>query len=65
MKTTLVVYSLGVALTASAAEQPRFSADELNRRNIERRAVESVIWGMPAVNFERLLEAGKTNVTRS
>ena len=28
------------------------SAKELNRRTFERRAVEAVIWGMPAVNFD-------------
>src|SRR5215475_13593549 len=29
-----------------------FSAEDLNRRAIERRAVEAVIWGMPAVNTD-------------
>src|SRR5215470_17956622 len=29
-----------------------FSAEELQRRNIERRAVEAVIWGMSAVNTD-------------
>jgi hypothetical protein len=38
-----------------------FSGDELNRRTIERRAVEAVIWGMPAVNFERMLQEGIRN----
>src|SRR5262245_56679970 len=28
------------------------SADDLNRRTIERRAVEAVIWGIPAVNAD-------------
>ena len=28
------------------------SADNLPSRAIERRAVEAVIWGMPAVNFD-------------
>src|SRR6185295_5880099 len=36
-------------------------AEELNRRSIERRAVEAVIWGMPAVNFERMLQAAIDN----
>ena len=36
-------------------------AEELNRRNIERRAVEAVIWGMPAVNYERMLQAAIAN----
>jgi hypothetical protein len=34
------------------ARGENFSAEELNRRTIERRAVEAVIWGMPAVNYE-------------
>jgi hypothetical protein len=38
-----------------------FSPDELNRRAIERRAVEAVIWGMPAVNYERMLQAASDN----
>src|SRR6478752_6274215 len=35
--------------------------EELNRRSIERRAVEAVIWGMPAVNYERMLQAALAN----
>src|SRR5215472_5640904 len=37
-----------------------FSAED-HRRAIERRAVEAVIWGMPAVNFDRLLQAAIQN----
>jgi hypothetical protein len=33
------------------------NAEKLNRRSIERRAVEAVIWGMPIVNFDRMLQA--------
>ena len=29
-----------------------FSAEDLSRRAVERRAVEAVIWGMPAVNYQ-------------
>src|SRR5262249_45605395 len=32
-------------------------ASELTRRAIERRAVEAVIWGMPAVNFDLMYQA--------
>jgi hypothetical protein len=32
------------------------SADELARRTIGRRAVEAVIWGMPAVNYDLMLQ---------
>jgi hypothetical protein len=34
-----------------------FSSEELVRRTVERRAVEAVIWGMPAVNFDRMYQA--------
>jgi hypothetical protein len=34
-----------------------FSADELARRTVERHAVEAVIWGMPAVNYDLMYEA--------
>jgi hypothetical protein len=43
-------FALAGALTSASAQT--FSADELNRRMIERRAVEAVIWGMPAVNTD-------------
>jgi hypothetical protein len=33
-----------------------YSADELARRAQERRAVEAVIWGMPAVNYDLMLQ---------
>ena len=54
---------IGVTITASAQN---FSADDLARRTLERRAVEAVIWGIPAVNFDLMLQAaisakGKTN----
>jgi hypothetical protein len=44
----------------------QFSADDLARRSIERRAVEAVIWGMPAVNTELMYDqmfkaGGKVN----
>jgi len=45
-----------VCATASAHAQS-FSADDLVHRTIERRAVEVVNWGMPAVNFDRMLQA--------
>jgi hypothetical protein len=36
-----------------------FSAGELARRAIERRAVEAVIWGMPAVNYDLMFQAAR------
>src|SRR5258707_6045352 len=44
-----------------------FSATELAERALHRRAVEAVIWGMPAVNYDLMLQemltktAGKLN----
>jgi hypothetical protein len=38
-----------------------YSAEELQQRAIHRRAVEAVIWGMPAVNYERMLQAAIDN----
>jgi len=49
------------ALTAFVLSAPsnakEFFPDELFRCSVERRAVEAVIWGMPAVNYERMLQA--------
>jgi hypothetical protein len=49
----------GLALVgfAQQATSQTFSADELARRTIERRAVEAVIWGMPAVNYDLMRQA--------
>jgi len=43
-----------------------YSPNELAERAIERRAVEAIVWGMPAVNADRMLQemlriGGKTN----
>ena len=53
---------LAVALSLGSVAAPvllaqNFSPDELNKRTIERRAVEAVIWGMPAVNFDLMYQA--------
>ncbi|MDN3922170.1 DUF1254 domain-containing protein [Roseateles violae] len=40
--------------SAAAAQKP---ADDSVRRAIERRAVEAVVWGVPAVNFELMHDA--------
>lgn len=33
------------------------SWEDLDRRTIQRRGVEAVIWGMPSVNFDRMYQA--------
>src|ERR1044072_3385099 len=50
----VVLPLIGTALPAPAHT---LSADALARRTIERRAVEAVIWGMPAVNLDLMLQA--------
>src|SRR6478735_9277881 len=50
---------LTVLGAASFGPAPVYAADnpeELARRAIERRAAEAVIWGMPAVNYDLMLQ---------
>ena len=74
MKTKLTRLTLALALAITALNRVEgeesstdssaaasAKAEELNRRSIERRAVEAVIWGMPAVNYERMLQAAIAN----
>jgi hypothetical protein len=52
-----VVHAAFVLLwTATNALAQSYSADDLSRRTIERRAIEAVIWGMPAVNTDLMLQ---------
>lgn len=44
-----------IASTAQAAG----TASELSQRMTERRAIEAVIWGMPAVNYDRMFQAAR------
>ena len=53
-KMILTIIALIWTATCAAAQSP--SVDELNRRTIERRAVEAVIWGIPAVNYDLMLQ---------
>jgi len=39
------------------AQAQSLSPEELTRRTVERRAIEAVIWGMPVVNFDLMLQA--------
>lgn len=45
-----------VAGPTACAQAQTASADRLQQRMIERRAVEAVIWGMPAVNYDLMLQ---------
>ena len=53
---TLATLPAIVAIATLALAQDPLS-DDLARRTIERRAVEAVIWGMPAVNLDLMLQA--------
>jgi len=59
MKSILIVVAATLALTVSGREASaqQFSSEQLARRTVERRAVEAVIWGTPAVNFEVMHQA--------
>jgi hypothetical protein len=57
LKSILAAFALTCGATSALAQN--FSPDELAKRAIERRAVEVVIWGMPAVNAELMFQAMK------
>jgi len=52
-----IVFALVLACATASAHAQNLSTEDLARRAIERRAVEAVIWGMPAVNFDLMLQA--------
>jgi hypothetical protein len=52
----IILAALALTLAITAAQAQNFSADELSSRNIQRRAVEAAIWGMPAVNYDLMLQ---------
>jgi len=58
-----VFAALTVICTLTAAAGQNLSPDELGRRTVERRAVEAVIWSMPAVNYD-LMRQEMLNKTR-
>jgi hypothetical protein len=53
----IALVTLGLIGAVVSADAQQFSADELTRRTIERRAVEVANWGMPVVNFDRMAQA--------
>ncbi|MGH6884209.1 MAG: hypothetical protein ACREFM_25025, partial [Hypericibacter sp.] len=42
--------------TLIPAQAQNLSVEDLARRTIERRAIEAIIWGMPAVNVDLMLQ---------
>jgi hypothetical protein len=45
-----------MSLVATCALAQSYSAEDLTRHTIERRAIEAIIWGMPAVNYDLMLQ---------
>src|SRR5277367_1471626 len=60
-ESTAPLSNLGTLLAvfgiATLAQAQTLSTDDLARRAVERRAIEAVIWGMPAVNTELMYQA--------
>ena len=56
MKRAVLMVLTFICLAGPARSQ-NFSTEDLTRRAIEQRAVEAVIWGMPAVNYDLMLQA--------
>jgi hypothetical protein len=67
--TSLIILTVATVMTALGGRgmAQEFSTEDLASRTIHRRAVEAVIWGMPAVNTDLMLQemltktAGKVN----
>jgi hypothetical protein len=49
--------ALACLCAVASAQAQNLSADDLNHRLIHHRAVEAIIWGMPAVNYDLMLQA--------
>jgi hypothetical protein len=58
MKTKRIHFLLSLLLSCSVSttRAENFSTEELARRTMERRSVEAVVWGMPAVNYDLMLQ---------
>jgi hypothetical protein len=54
LKALAMLALIGAATSAQAQTLP---SEELARRSVERRAIEAVIWGMPAVNYDLMYQA--------
>jgi hypothetical protein len=56
---TKILAALGFICAVTCAQAQGLSPDELSRRMAGRRAIEAVIWDMPAVNAELMFQAMK------
>ena len=52
----LILAAAALVMAAGLAHAQDFSPVELQQRAMERRTVEAVIWGMPAVNYDIMLQ---------
>jgi hypothetical protein len=52
-----VFVALALPSLASSALAQNYSKDTLDRRIVERRAIEAMIWGMPVVNYDLMYQA--------
>jgi len=52
----LALMALMLPACMCAQESSALTPEQLSERTLHRRAVEAVIWGMPAVNYERMLQ---------
>jgi hypothetical protein len=59
IKFKILVLLAAILLPNISLAQSAYTAAELSQRAIERRAIEAVVWGMPAVNYDRMFEAGR------
>ncbi len=56
-----ILAALALVFTAPLAQAQDLTPEELHDCAIHRRAVEAVTWGMPAVDFDRMLQAAIAN----
>lgn len=65
MNTKLIPAALVLTLALPAlclrTQAEQFTPRQLAERAIHRRAIEAVVWGIPAVNYERMLQAASDN----
>lgn len=54
-----IVATAAILVVTSVAQAADTTADEVSKRVIEARPVEAVIWGMPAVNYDLMLQEFK------
>jgi hypothetical protein len=52
-----VLAALSLTCAIALAQAQNFSSQDLARRAVERRAIEAIIWGMPAVNYDLMYQA--------